>query len=154
MSSNLRETAVCRERYRKGGMRTTLKTIRIWTWSTLTFTTRTKILTGTRPRKKVVMCMLLLTPPQSNHLVSMIKLQWAHASIISVVNLIQYWKRSVRASRRVIKSQRRGSYACISTTKMTAHSLVLVGVLLMILSTEKCCGRTGTYLCNAGPLIM
>lgn len=116
MSSNLRETAVCRERYRKGGMRTTLKTIRIWTWSTLTFTTRTKILTGTRPRKKVVMCMLLLTPPQSNHLVSMIKLQWAHASIISVVNLIRYWKRSVRASRRVIKSsKRRGSYACIST---------------------------------------
>lgn len=148
MSSNLRETAVCQERYRKGGMRTTLKTIRIWTW------TRTKTLTGSRLRKKVVMCMLLLTPPQSNHLVSMIKLQWAHASIISVVNLIQYWKRSVRASRRVIKSQRRGSYACISTTKMTAHSLVLVGVLLMILSTEKCCGRTGTYLCNAGPLIM
>ena len=82
MSSNLRETAVCQERYRKGGMRTTLKTIRIWTWSTLT-STRTKTLTGSRLRKKVVMCMLLLTLLQSNHLVSMIKLQWAHASIIS-----------------------------------------------------------------------
>ena len=38
--------------------------------------------------------------------------------------------------------------------KMTAHLLVFLGVLLMILSTDKCCGRTGNYLSTASPLIM
>ena len=35
--------------------------------------------------------------------------------------------------------------------KMTAHLLVFLGVLLMILSTDKCCGQTGNYLSTASP---
>ena len=70
MSSNLREIAAYQKRYRKGGMRITLKTSGTWTTQACIARSRTLVRSKHPLWKRVIVYMLLLTPLQLNHLVS------------------------------------------------------------------------------------